>query len=229
MQLFQLLLNTLFPKYCLNCHKIGSYICSDCKKHIIRHKQICIICNHYSPLGQTHPQCQKHSYLDGIIIATQYKKLTKKALYQIKHNLNYNIIDDLLSNTLVSPAITKIINQQQFSFITEVPMHSKKQSKIGFNQAILITNWIKDNYSLKHQSTLQKNIQTISQKDLNRMDRLFNIQDSFSILPNLDLTNQNILLIDDVTTTGATLEECAKILKQNQAFKVWGLVIASGK
>lgn len=221
-----MLLDLLFPKACLSCQKHGSYICDQCSTKITRHNQTCIVCGHLSPLGRTHRECLKHTPLDGAIIPTEYQNLTRTALHQIKYKMNFAIISELLEKTLVGEKIKDCLQKQEFDISTEVPMHKFKENKRGFNQAILIAKWIEKEYQIPHQSVLKKTKHTTAQMHLKREERIFNVKNVFEIKPGISLENKNILLIDDVTTTASTLEECAKILKQNKASKVWALVIA---
>lgn len=221
-----MLLDLLFPKACLSCQKYGAYICEDCATKITRHNQTCIVCGHISLLGITHKECLKHTPLDGAIIPTEYQNLTRTALHQIKYKMNFAIVSELLEKTVKRNKIKACLQEQHFDISTEVPMHKFKENKRGFNQAILIAKWIEKEYGILHQSVLRKTKHTTAQMHLKREERIFNVKNVFEIKSDITLENKNILLIDDVTTTASTLEECAKILKENNASKVWALVIA---
>lgn len=223
-----MLLDLLFPKYCLNCNRPGSYICDTCLPHITRHQQICIVCRKHAPYGKTHPYCQEHTSLYAVIIATEYKNIIKKTLVKIKYGMRYDIISELLDKTLISQKIQSFLASEQITYCTEIPMHQFKQNKRGFNQALLITQWIQKTYKIPHQSLIQKVSQTHAQMHLNRNDRLFNLTHSFELLPSQQLQDKTILLVDDVTTTSTTLEEAAILLKKAGAKKIIGLAIAGG-
>ncbi|MDQ3098312.1 MAG: hypothetical protein M3Q44_01040 [bacterium] len=106
-------------------------------------------------------------------------------------------------------------------------MHKYKENMRGFNQATLIAKWIEKTYKIKHTPLLIKTHHTIPQMQLKREERIFNIKNVFAIIATQEVKNKNILLVDDVTTTASTLEECATILKHNGVNKVWAIVIAS--
>ncbi len=226
-----MLLDLLFPKFCLNCNKHGAYLCLSCSSQIVRHKQTCIICHQITPHGKTHSECQKHSNINGIIIATNYHSLVKKAIHKIKYNLSYDILDELLTKTLLSQNIKNSLIQEKIDLATEIPTSKQKLKTRGFNQSEMISQWITKNYNISHASLLRKKFHTPSQAQLSRQDRLFNLVDAFELLPNQNklVENKNILLVDDITTTSQTLEECAKVLKKHKANNVWALVIASSK
>ncbi len=222
------LLDLIFPKQCINCNSFGEYLCTICTQKIIRHKQICIVCRKTSLYGQTHEYCQNATALSNIIIATEYKDTVKKALVRVKYGLKYDILKELIEKTLVSQKIGTFLHSQQIELCTEVPMHHFKQNQRGFNQALLITKWVEKNYTISYQSILQKTHQTNAQMSLKRNERLFNLSNAFQIKNNADIANKNILLIDDVTTTGTTLEEAATTLKKAGAKNIIALVIANG-
>lgn len=224
-----MLLDILFPKHCIECKKIGQYICNTCIKQIVKHNQTCIVCTKFSPLGKTHSHCQKHTSLDGVISPTEYKNLTRTALHQIKYKLNYHIIDELLTKTIISDKIQNCIDNEAFNICCEIPMHKFKENKRGFNQSKLIAQWINKKYKIPYQSLIKKTRQTTPQMNLKREERIFNLINAFQIKGNISVYGKNILLVDDVTTTASTLEECAVALKKHSANKVWALVISSRK
>jgi ComF family protein len=107
-------------------------------------------------------------------------------------------------------------------------MHHFKQNQRGFNQTVLIAQWIEKKFAIRYQSLLLKTQKTHAQMHLNRYDRLFNQSNVFAKKANLDIQGKNILLIDDVITTGTTIEEAAKVLKTNGAHKIIALALAGG-
>ncbi len=222
-----MLLDLLFPKQCLSCNKYGSYICDNCAAKITRHNQTCIVCYHYSPFGKTHPECQKHTPLNGAILTTEYKELTRHALHQIKYKLNYDILRELLQKTLDSKKIAQCLIQEEIELCTEVPMHPYKQNQRGFNQALLMAKWLAGHYSISYRSLLIKKHNTLPQMKLSREERIFNIKNAFLVKDPSLINGRNILFVDDVTTTASTLEECASIAKKAGAGKVWAIVIAA--
>lgn len=112
--------------------------------------------------------------------------------------------------------------------IIPVPLHPKRLRWRGFNQSEKIADIIASNLQIPIDSTSLKRIKfKTPQAKLKKEDRIKNISNNFNWHGN-KLNQQNIILIDDVTTTGATLNECAKVLKANGAKEVWGLVLANG-
>jgi len=109
-----------------------------------------------------------------------------------------------------------------------VPLSKKRLKWRGFNQAEIIANILADNFKLEIDAKNLKRIKnTKPQAKLNERERRNNLADCFSWLGD-KLNGRNIILVDDVATTGSTLNECAKVLKQAGASEVWGLVVANG-
>jgi ComF family protein len=122
----------------------------------------------------------------------------------------------------------KILKEKiEFDLIIPVPLHWKKEFIRGFNQSALIGNYIAKKFNKKmYQNILLKSKNTKSQTELNEKERIENVKNSFK-LKRSDLINDKIvLLIDDVYTTGATTEECKKILINGGAKKVIIITLA---
>jgi ComF family protein len=168
----------------------------------------------------------KSRNLDKILSATSFNnKITKEAI----HKLKYGYIEDLsipLSWLILNHL--KIIDCQiDNSFILiPVPMHIKKKRKRGFNQSEEITKIISETTGIKLSTTLTKTKETKPQMELNRKERIENIKNCFAVNDKKEIENKTVLLLDDVYTTGSTMEECAKILKENGAKEVWGITVA---
>jgi len=114
------------------------------------------------------------------------------------------------------------------NLIIPVPLSKKRWRWRGFNQAELLAKEVAGEYGLAiDKSNLIRIKHKKPQAKLNEIHRLENIKGCFS-WQGENLNKKNIILVDDVVTTGATLNECAKILKANGAGEVWGLVVAKG-
>nr|HPI41827.1 phosphoribosyltransferase family protein [Pseudobdellovibrionaceae bacterium] len=149
----------------------------------------------------------------------------------------YNPYVKTLSLPLTSLIISHFaLSQKQHIFNSQkncnkifmpTPLHKNKEKSRGFNQSALVAQILSAYYNLPLQeNNLIKIKSTQSQTTFNKQQRQKNIANAFAI-KNPDLiSNKTIFLIDDVFTTGSTMEECAKILKANGASKVFGIVIA---
>jgi len=228
------LLNFIFPIECLGCGKEDVWLCEACKLKIpINEIAYCLFCRQINLIGKTCQGCAVNHFLDGIFIISDYDD--KKISLLIK-SLKYNFIKNLgeILGDLAVVFLKKImanISPNDFNFknclIIPLPLHKKRYNWRGFNQAEIIAVQIAIKLNLKLSDGLIKIKANKPQAKLNEKERLQNNKNCFTwTLENL--SGKNILLVDDVATTGATLDEAARILKNNGAKKVWGLVIAKG-
>ena len=221
-KILKTILDFIFPIECIHCNQAGEFLCTDCLNKIeIRNKLQCPLCNKEQATENLCLSCQKKSSLDNIIIAANYdNEILQKAIHYFK----YKYVKDL-HISLSKIMIKKLSNIQLPNNINIIPtpLHKKRELERGFNQSELLAKQLNIPI-INNVLWRKKNIQ--HQADLNKKQRLNNIKDCFRI-DNIHLIqNSNILLIDDVITTGATLSEQAKLLKKNNARRVWALVIA---
>ena len=232
------LFDLLFPPYCISCQKITDnksvfykYLCSDCLRKIkINEDDVCISCHNLTRFGKTCSSCSKSTSLSGLLVASDYKN---PILKETIHYFKYNNVKDL-SLPLSWVFLKKLEefewkNKEEWVFIP-VPLAKKRLKFRGFNQAELLAQnlakWL--NISISSAIIERVRFRTPQMQIENNQERLENIKNSFRIVKNLDLSeirNKRIMLIDDVSTTGATLSECAKVLKP-YVKEVWGCVLA---
>ena len=225
------LLDFVFPKYCINCKKVGSYICADCFAFIsFDISMICLVCNKGSFDGLTHPGCRTKYAIDGAFSTINYKGIVKKLIYNFKYK---PYVSDL-KNSLVELFYESIIQQEIFQkayqsgpILVPIPLHKRRLRKRGYNHAKLLAEGLSRKLGLEVTEILQRNKDTKSQFGLNLEKRRENIKGSFAIAPNILISQYpNIFLIDDILTSGTTLLEGARILKKNGVKRVWGLTLA---
>jgi ComF family protein len=116
--------------------------------------------------------------------------------------------------------------QLKAEVIVPVPLHETKLKERGYNQSELLARQLGQALNLPvNLTTLRRTRQTKSQMTLGAGERSKNVIDAFSCMDK-KLDRQNILLVDDVCTTGSTLDACAAALKAGGATSVWGLTLA---
>jgi ComF family protein len=167
------------------------------------------------------------SYLssNGLLILLENTDLSKRMVHFVK----YNFITDIFS--YLKPKFIEYFYKnplkQDFYVLVPVPLHSRRLLERGFNQSEIICNIISSFNKVKINSKLIKKIKyNHHQVGLDAHTRHSNIVGSFKLDHNfLEDYNKQIIIVDDVYTTGSTLEECARILKENGYKNVWGLVL----
>lgn len=209
--LFQFILDVLFPKYCVTCGIEGEYLCNLC----------------FTKAQSSFPVFDKNK---NIIAAGSYQNYYLK---ETIHHLKYQFIKDLaapLANLIIKSLELKF-NKDFFNnpniVLVPVPLHPKKLRQRGFNQAELIANSIGNYFNLDTKLALKKTRSTKPQMTIEEKDeRLKNLKNAFVCGDENSVAGKTIFLIDDVMTTGATLEECSRVLKQAGAKKIWKIVAA---
>jgi len=108
----------------------------------------------------------------------------------------------------------------RFDVIVPVPLHPTRQRERGFNQAGLLGDLLSAQTSIPAKSVLERIRYTTTQTALDRSERMENLHNAFRLRKNADVRGLRVLLVDDVLTTGSTLNECARILKRAGAFSI---------
>jgi len=112
--------------------------------------------------------------------------------------------------------------------ITFVPVGMNRLIKRGFNQSKVLAKHLSDSYGIPMADYIEKAVPTKNQNELSRQDRLRNLKDAFRIRSGTDLSGLTVLIVDDVMTTGTTLNECAITLGKSGAAEVRCLTLARG-
>ena len=212
--MFSLLFDT--KKVCLFCldnkENLQGYICDLCREKI----------------EDDHKRLKTDlSYLDASYYSVYYNRFIKDKIHDFKFNDKsylYRPFGELLLETIKRYSIDNDID-----VIYYVPLHRRKKVSRGYNQSQLLASYLSKALSIPLSHNLIKIKPTKDQHSLNRTQRQTNLKNSFRLKDGQDLRGKNILLIDDLITTGATLDECAKVLKDKGANKVIGLCLASTK
>lgn len=204
----------IFPVFCISCDQEGQVICQRCLNGLGPRPQFLYPAN---------------SGLDKVIALGDYQDgILQKAIVEYKYNFQQEffvvfqkIIDDW------------VLDEEKFWegrrnydwLILPVPLHKSRLWERGFNQAEEIARAVSGKLGLKMNNQILKRIKkTQRQVGLGKRARLGNLAGAFAV--GRDLAGGNIILIDDVFTTGATLQECAKVCKGAGAAIVWGLTLA---
>lgn len=229
-KIYNFILDLIFPIYCLGCQKEGFWLCQNCFNKIkINDELQCPVCKNKSPQGKVCKKCENLTFLSGLWIAADYnEEIIKNSIHILKYKFAFDITRS------IAQILVRFINNNKFILkndfiIVPVPLHKKRFLLRGFNQSELLAKEISKTFSLKLSSQNLIRIKyTQAQVELDKKDRENNIKNAFFIKKPLEFSGKSVILIDDVYTTGSTMNECAKVLKQAGVKEVWGLVIARG-
>lgn len=217
--LYTWLADCLFPIHCLGCGQTGAWLCRQCH-HAIQLTP--------RPIPVDVP-------LDGVFALTTYDQ---PIIHALIHTAKYNgigaiadTIGSIMTEALLridKSAASRILHVPETS-IVPVPLHRRRFCERGFNQSERIARLVATAFAMPLMSQALKRARyTGQQAQMNRAERWKNMEEAFTIGVDFKKTLKNVILIDDVATTTATLAACATVLKRHGVHRVWGLVLAHG-
>jgi len=216
-------LDAVFPHKCV-CGKWGVLLCEECRSQIrVDVTGICPVCKRISDFGRTCPACRHKSDLTGVMILGPHKGILKDMIWKYK----YKFITDMATplSELVCGRFGNFLREKRF-LVTFSPSSKDRLNWRGFNQAQLLADSVANSLQLNCENLLYKENNVITQVGHSRRERLANIKGKIKYIGKEEICNKKVLVIDDVYTTGATLEECAKVLRKAGFREVWGLVLS---
>lgn len=229
------LINIFFPKTCPLCEKVISHemdVCENCDgtAYIINEPK-CYKCG--KPLISDEKiicdDCEKinHFFQRGVALF-EYKNEVKQSLYRFKYD-NQRVYADFYAK-LAARQYLKLLEEWKIDVIIPVPMYHKKKVMRGYNQAEEFAGSLSQYTNIPvDNKCLIRTKNTIPQKGLNHDQRKLNMENAFGVNLSELKAYKNILLVDDIYTTGSTVDGCAGLLKKAGARKVYYLCIAIGK
>ncbi len=218
-------LDLLFPQWCVGCGKEGDFICYSCCRSLPQIiPPLCPRCGKPQPSGILCPNCVGWgARIDGIRSPFRFDGVMRQAIYQLKYR-NLRALAALLAKLLNDYLGTNPVSGE---VLVPVPLHQKRLRERGYNQSSLLAQElgkltklpVVDNCLIRQRHALpQARTSTVD-------ERRSNVADAFTCCDHR-LRDRQVLLIDDVSTSGATLDSCAAALKAAGATSVWGLVLA---
>jgi competence protein ComFC len=216
----------VFPEYCVLCGSSADYICRQCIRDRLKvnFKDICHVCGFDTFKGNLHIECQDQSNVDRLYFFCEYSTFAKQIIEDIKYSGNYAIAESVAKHMAsYAKLVIKEVLNSNFT-ITYVPSHIKKQRVRGFNQSELVANKVALLLGVEFRHLLIKTTHTAKQAGNTKLVRADNLRSSFIVKS--DNVPKFVMIIDDVHTTGATLNECAKVLKNSGAERVIGFAFS---
>lgn len=226
MKTLEKILDILYPPICINCKKgIDSQkniLCKKCFNKIqINTAFMCPRCGgRKTTLNNT---CHKTPFI--LAPATFYHEPISALIHYYKYN-NLLEIRKILAAILIVYLNNLNINVSKF-IISYIPLHKKKERERGFNQSYELARIISNYFNIPLYKTIAKAKYNKPQAKMkSHKERAENVKNAFEITNRKNVVGKNIILVDDVSTSGATLYEISKLLKKNEAKKIIGLVVA---
>lgn len=206
--IFSFLIDLIFPKYCLNCGKEGEYWCDSCRRELPKPKNLSLLIKDKVYFDEFYALFDYDEPIIQLLISSlKYRFIKEIAIY----------FGDLLADKIGDLNFTGVL--------VPVPLHKRRQKWRGFNQAEEISKVIAQKTKLELSNVLNRQRYHKPQAKLSEEERLKSLNNAFIKTGEIPPA---ILLIDDVVTTGTTVNECSKILKEAGAKKIIVLTIAKG-
>jgi ComF family protein len=204
-------LDLLFPKRCVGCEEEGEFLCGHCEMGLMRSQPVVTV------------------FDEGKVIACgsyHQDKLLRKLISLYKYKFSEEVADILLKLMVrVWAGMSHEFGEEVL--VVPVPLHKSRQNYRGFNQSALLGRKLAGRFSsLEFCDCLERRRKGKVQAGLDKEERADNLAGAIGLRGGSALVGARVLLIDDVTTTGSTLQECRRVLKKAGAEEVWALVLA---
>jgi len=217
--------DSFFPRRCVGCGRLGGFLCPECLGKLSRLlPPLCPNCGRPQASGIICPDCwQRQTEIDGIRSLFRFDDIIRKAIHQLKYR-NLKAISPCLAELLADYLIS---NPLPGEALMCVPLHTRRLRERGYNQSNLLARRLGERIDLPViENCLIRVKQTQPQvRAADVEERRRNVADAF-MCRDERVNGRQIILIDDVCTSGATLESCAVALKNKGATSVWGLTLA---
>jgi competence protein ComFC len=235
------LIEIVYPKSCIACKNslknntgIDDLVCLKCWGKIKKNlPPFCFCCGRHlginSPANNICPECTKTPlHFDRAFSPCIYEETIRLLIHEFKYRRR-DYLGKILSKLMIEFIQEYDLPMKYIDTIIPIPLHKTKQREREFNQSEILSKYIAQKFDKKMlNNALRRHLPTQSQAELKDRDRFKNIKGSFSCARKQSVQGENILLVDDVLTTGATASEAACVLKDAGANIVFVLTLARG-
>jgi competence protein ComFC len=219
-------LNFVFPVRCVSCRKMGELLCDVCLGSLEPVEDFrCIVCGRPAVGGFTHPSCNTKYAPERALAAFRYSGTAKAAVKALKYK-GVRELSKSITWLMLEDLAEKGVSFGSEAVLVPLPISFWRRGERGFNQAQLIAEALGEKLGLEiYKDALRKINDTPSQTGLDRKRRTANVRGAFAV-GSESVRGKDVLLVDDVLTTGATVREAAKVLKKSSCGQVWVLTFA---
>jgi competence protein ComFC len=224
----------IYPPACTICAaSVGpdDYLCADCEAKLSRIvPPFCAKCSQpFDGAITTTFSCancaHRKLYFDAAVSAYRSRGIARHVILNFKYGRQIHL-RHLVGQWLIAALDDTRLRERKFAAVVPVPLHPARQRARGFNQAALLAERVGPHLRAPVRPVLQRVRFTTTQTAFDRAERIQNLRHAFRLRQNADVRGLDVLLIDDVLTTGSTLSECARILKENGAQSVYAATAA---
>lgn len=225
----------LFPPHCAVCESAidsGQWICAPCQSTIRRiEPPRCDHCSH--PLDGMSgpfvcPNCKNRPFqFEFAVSVVRAGGAIREVIHRLKYNREQRLAE-LLGQWLVEAFDDPRLRAFAPEVLVPVPLHPLRRREREFNQSELIARSASKHLGIPTRDLLIRQRYTDTQTQFDRKHRMENLRDAFKLRKNVHVNELRIVLVDDVLTTGSTLDECARVLVEHGAARVCAVTVARG-
>lgn len=212
-ELFSRLLDLIYPPKCVFCRKVlkDSDICDECKEQL--------------PYTKGDAVCQKFPFISSCYSPLYYKDNVREAIIRCKFGGRPSYTKRFAA--IMSECAENNLDCGSVDMVSYIPLSRKRQKRRGYNQSELMAKRISAHTGIPCAALLRKVRDNPAQSTIkDRAKRAKNVAGVYAVTDHAGIEGKTILLVDDVVTTGATLSECARMLKKSGADMVYALTLA---
>ena len=219
---FKIILDFVYPPFCYLCeNQLGpeeDLFCQDCWQKQENIKSV------YLPVGKMPYIPGPHKWISGSFACFQYSEITQEFIHLFKYKKFEHL--SVSFGSQLAKVLKNSNSDVVFDVLVPIPLHKKRLKERGFNQSQLLAKSISEKSGIPlHSDLLCRNRYTLPQAKMNRDERIENVKGAFQFTNSPNLKGKTVLLVDDVLTTGSTMNECARVLKNGGAKDVFCLTI----
>lgn len=210
----------VWPSQCLVCDSEGLWLCCVCRANLIPIRAYtCPFCNKISSHGRTCSSCRSTHALNGNLPVWYYREPLKTVIHRFKYQGITAPAEELAT------FLAQVAHQAppKINFVASVPSTAKKWCERGFNQSELLARALARRINAPFTSVLRRDLSSHAQVGLTRKERFANVAMQFRATRSFQ--GERVLIVDDVITTGATLNACATALKAAGCGPVWAVTL----
>jgi ComF family protein len=231
--LYQTVVNLCYPPFCVSCRSSleQGLLCRDCLESAVRiTAPFCQVCSRpYSgEMGAPFscPDCEDHPpAFDCVATRYQANGLVRDLIHRFKYSGEFHL-RQILANWLEEALSDPRISREPFDAFVPVPLHTTRIRERGYDQIAALVELMAKRSHRPVWACLRRSRYTESQTRFSRKERLQNLRNAFELRKGSSVLGKRLLLVDDVLTTGSTLDECARILKAHGAESVRAITVA---
>jgi competence protein ComFC len=233
-ELLRSLSSLLYPPACAICSAsvdMDEYLCPDCHAKTTRiAAPFCATCSEPFSGAISGPftcaNCShRRLYFQAAVAVYRSRGIVRRVVHDFKYGRQMHL-RHLVARWLCAALDDERLYGRPFDVIVPVPLHPAKERERGFNQAALLAELLGKRVSAPIKPALERLRYTTTQTAFDRSERMENLHGAFRLREKADVRHLRVLLIDDVLTTGATLSECARVLKKAGAASVYAATAA---